>query len=160
MSSIRALTVFSCLTAAGTVVPTHLCLEAQTKLWFPQIPPEKWHTPPCRPSSPLTQSEKAHSHLYLRGSFFFFKEQHHQHYGIWKTPSMTGESRSVTELKTWHTWKTACQHPQRGCKPLKIFKCILRPVIQTSTCSLCLSHFPVIIFKLSEHMNITYMMEW
>lgn len=30
--------ITSCMTAASAV-PTHLCLWAQTKLWFPQIPP-------------------------------------------------------------------------------------------------------------------------
>lgn len=58
-------------------------------------------TPPCLPSFPLTQSEKVHSHLYLQGSCFFFKEQHDQHCGIWKTRSTTGKNKSVRKCEAF-----------------------------------------------------------
>lgn len=96
---------------------------------IPQPPPciERWQwqqTPPCRPSSLLTQSEKAHSHLYLQGSCFFFKEQHDQHYGIWKTPLWLGR---VNQSQSWRltNWEKSTLTPTARLEAHKNFKCIL-----------------------------------
>lgn len=143
MSSIMLLTAFPNMTAESTSC-THSPMPLSTNKALISEYSLKHHSPPSflcvqwqthsssRPLSPLTQSEKARSHLYLQGSHFFFKEEHDQHYGIWKSRSMTAESKSVTSWRLTHSDKEVSTPTARDRNTLWIHSVLLlRPRVQT-----------------------------
>lgn len=148
MSSIRLLT--ACVWQQLSLLPTHLCLWAQKKSFnFPEIPQKvssaaaasrmwKDDTPPCLLSFPLPHSEKVRSHLYLQGSCFFFKQQHDQYSGIWKTHFMTGENKSVRKSKTFCSQRKDVDTDSKAGGPQALLKALSQVTV---TCSnyFCLS---------------------